>query len=59
MHNRNLIIATLAMSISFGMTVKAEERVAVKTNLLYDALLNAKFRCRAESRAQVVYRSFR
>lgn len=41
MHNRNLIIATLAISIFFGMAVKAEERVAVKTNLLYDALLNA------------------
>lgn len=41
MQHKNLIIAILAMFIACGATVKAEEQVAVKTNLLYDALLNA------------------
>ncbi len=36
-----LILAVLAMTAFGGADCKAEDRVAVKTNLLYDALLNA------------------
>ena len=38
---QNLIIVILALNVFLSIDIMAEERVAVKTNLLYDALLNA------------------
>ena len=38
-----LIFAIFALVTLFGSDCKAEERIAVKTNLLYDALLNVNF----------------
>lgn len=38
---QNLIIVILAINVFLSIDIMAEERVAVKTNLLYDALLNA------------------